>query len=61
VNAVAPGILDPPGAAETLKRRVPLGRFGSHSETVGTVLFLVEDAAYTTGEVLTVDGGRALV
>jgi len=60
VNAVAPGILDPPGAAETLKRRVPLGRFGTHAEAVEAVLFLATGASYTTGEVLGVDGGRAL-
>jgi NAD(P)-dependent dehydrogenase (short-subunit alcohol dehydrogenase family) len=60
VNAVAPGILDPPGAAEGLKERVPLGRFGSQTEAVEAVLFLVEGATYTTGEVLSLDGGRAL-
>lgn len=60
VNAVAPGILDPPGADSTLLRKVPLGRFGTHAEAVEAVLFLVTGAAYTTGEVLLVDGGRSL-
>jgi len=60
VNAVAPGILDPPGAEEAVRRRVPLGRFGRHDEAVAAVLFLLGEAGYTTGEVVGVDGGRAL-
>jgi NAD(P)-dependent dehydrogenase (short-subunit alcohol dehydrogenase family) len=60
VNAVAPGILDPPGASDALRRRIPQGRFGHHSEAVAATMFLAGDASYTTGEVLTVDGGRAL-
>ena len=60
VNAVAPGILDPPGAGEELKERIPLGRFGGHEDAVSAVLFLAAGAAYTTGAVLTVDGGRSL-
>jgi 3-oxoacyl-[acyl-carrier protein] reductase/pteridine reductase len=60
VNAIAPGILDPPGAGEALEKRIPMGRFGTHSEAVAAALFLAGTATYTTGEVLTVDGGRAL-
>jgi pteridine reductase len=60
VNAVAPGILDPPGADAALRRRVPQGRFGTHDEAVEAVMFLLAQAGYTTGEVLRVDGGRAL-
>ena len=60
VNAVAPGLLDPPGAAETLRQRIPQRRFGTYAEAVEAVLFLLSGAAYTTGEVLRVDGGRAL-
>jgi pteridine reductase len=60
VNAVAPGILEPPGAEEALKRRVPTGRFGTHAEVVDAVTFLLADASYTTGEVLKLDGGRSL-
>lgn len=59
VNAVAPGILEPPGANDELKHRIPLGRFGDHAEAVAAILFLAASASYTTGEVLTVDGGRA--
>ena len=60
VNAVAPGMLDPPGADEALRRRIPQGRFGTHAEVVEAVLFLLANASYTTGEVVRVDGGRAL-
>ncbi len=60
VNAVAPGILDPPGAPGSLVSKVPQGRFGTHAEAVEAVLFFAMRAGYTTGEVLRVDGGRSL-
>lgn len=60
VNAVAPGVLDPPGAGEAVRERIPQERFGSLEEAVESVLFLATGARYTTGEVLRVDGGRAL-
>lgn len=60
VNAIAPGILEPPGASEELKRKVPLDRFGAAEEAVAAVLYLATSASYTTGEVLTLDGGRRL-
>jgi NAD(P)-dependent dehydrogenase (short-subunit alcohol dehydrogenase family) len=60
VNAVAPGILDPPGGPEAVRERVPAGRLGTHAEAVQAVLFLLSGASYTTGEVLRVDGGRSL-
>jgi 3-oxoacyl-[acyl-carrier protein] reductase/pteridine reductase len=61
VNAVAPGVLDPPGAEDAVRRRIPAGRFGTSTEVVEAVLFLLAGGSYTTGEVLRVDGGRALV
>jgi NAD(P)-dependent dehydrogenase (short-subunit alcohol dehydrogenase family) len=60
VNAVAPGILDVPGAEPRLRERIPLGRFGRQAEVAEAVLFLATGAAYTTGEVLLLDGGRGL-
>jgi 3-oxoacyl-[acyl-carrier protein] reductase len=59
VNAVAPGILEVPGAPGTLVEKIPLRRFGSLSDVVGAVLYLIQ-AASTTGDCLRVDGGRAL-
>ena len=60
VNGVAPGILEPPGASEAIRQRIPLGRFGALDEAVDAVLFLAARGTYLTGEVLAVDGGRAL-
>ncbi len=60
VNAVAPGILDPPGAPGSVRDRVPAGRFGTHAEAVEAVMFLACGGTYTTGAVLPVDGGREL-
>jgi hypothetical protein len=57
---VAPGILEPPGADEAVRRRIPAGRFGTHGETAEAILFLLAGGSYTTGEVLRVDGGRSL-
>jgi NAD(P)-dependent dehydrogenase (short-subunit alcohol dehydrogenase family) len=60
VNAVAPGILDAPGADDSLRQRVPAGRFGTHAEAVEAVMYLAAGGSYTTGAVLPVDGGRGL-
>jgi NAD(P)-dependent dehydrogenase (short-subunit alcohol dehydrogenase family) len=71
VNAVAPGfvatdaamsnILSAPGAAERMSEMIPLGRFAETGEIAEAVAFLQGDrSAYTTGAVLTVDGGRSL-
>ncbi len=57
---MAPGILEPPGAPEALKQRVPAGRFGTLAEVADTVVFLLAGSPYTTGEVIRVDGGRGL-
>ena len=60
VNAVAPGILAPPGAGEKVREKIPQRRFGTAAEVVETILFLAAGGGYTTGEVIRVDGGRAL-
>jgi len=60
VNAVAPGVLDPPGAGDAVRGRIPQQKFGTLDDAVESVLFLAAGAGYTTGEVLRVDGGRAL-
>jgi NAD(P)-dependent dehydrogenase (short-subunit alcohol dehydrogenase family) len=66
VNAVAPGIiqtpLQPPEAytPEALAGKLPpLGRAGLVSDIVAGILYL-ESAPYVTGEVLHIDGGRAI-
>ena len=65
VNGVAPGaILWPEHSSEPVKleilQRVILKRSGEPADIAKTVLFLVNDADYMTGQILTVDGGRTL-
>ncbi len=66
VNAVAPGIVLWPEQpiSESYKTyllaRTTLGRAGSTLEVAQAVRFLVQDATYTSGHVLTVDGGRSV-
>ena len=62
VNAVAPGFIETDMTRdlpqEELKKLIPVGRFGRPEEVAATVAFLVsEDAAYITGEVISVNGG----
>ena len=66
VNAVSPGaILWPEGElpeqdkAEILQRII-LKRRGEPLDIAKAVLFLIKDADYMTGQILTVDGGRTL-
>ncbi|WP_336714766.1 SDR family NAD(P)-dependent oxidoreductase [Arthrobacter sp. USHLN218] len=71
VNAIAPGYtetdltrahLDKPGVREHYTSLVPAGRLGSVGDLTGPVLFLASDqAAFVTGHVMYVDGGRTLV
>ena len=64
VNAIAPGaILWPEDAPDpALQARIlshtALGRVGEVDEIAATALWLLRDAAYTTGSVIAVDGGR---
>lgn len=70
VNAVAPGYLETgltrdylgdPAVRSAIVSRIPLGRIGSPQDIVGAVLFLASSlAAYVTGEILFVDGGRTV-
>lgn len=65
VNAVAPGYIStkmtaglPGEVTEELQQKIPLGRLGAGSDVAGAVRFLLsEDAAYITGQILSVDGG----
>jgi 3-oxoacyl-[acyl-carrier protein] reductase len=66
-NAVAPGFIDtemtrvlPEKAKEKALSAIPLKRMGTVEEVAAAVCFLASDeAAYITGQVLTVDGGMA--
>jgi 3-oxoacyl-[acyl-carrier protein] reductase len=62
VNAVAPGIIASPMAAEafdaeTIKRMVPMKRAGKPEEVADLVGFLASDnAAYISGQVISING-----
>jgi 3-oxoacyl-[acyl-carrier protein] reductase/pteridine reductase len=62
VNSVAPGTIQFPGELpdEEYIRRVPLHRTGTGDDIAGAVAYLAT-ADFVTGQVLVVDGGRALV
>jgi NAD(P)-dependent dehydrogenase (short-subunit alcohol dehydrogenase family) len=70
VNALAPGFVITPltedtyatgtPARERIDERTPMGRVAEREEMVGAAVYLASDAAaYTTGAVMTVDGGFA--
>lgn len=68
VNGVAPGaILWPEGEAnqnvteqQALLNKTALKREGTPDDIARTILFLVRDAHYITGQIIPVDGGRML-
>ncbi|HEX8835798.1 MAG TPA: SDR family oxidoreductase [Candidatus Acidoferrum sp.] len=63
VNAIAPGTItmegDPPEWEVDFIKLAPLRRTGKPSDIADSVLFLVQ-SKFITGQVLVVDGGRAL-
>jgi 3-oxoacyl-[acyl-carrier protein] reductase len=68
VNLIAPGFITTDMTAaltdevqQSIKKMIPLGRFGSPKDVAAAVQFLCSDAAaYITGQVLMVDGGMAM-
>jgi NAD(P)-dependent dehydrogenase (short-subunit alcohol dehydrogenase family) len=60
VNAVAPGVIKTPMHSpenyDALAAFHPMNKMGEVEDIVRAVLYL-EDAAFTTGEILHVDGG----
>lgn len=70
VNAVGPGtiltaasrrsVLQNDAARRTVLSRIPMGRLGMPEECAGVISFLAsEDAAYVTGQIIYIDGGRS--
>jgi len=65
VNGIAPGLILPPQGKdytylEQKKDTVPLKKYGSPSDIVETVLFLLR-SDFVTGQVVYVDGGKHLI
>jgi len=66
VNAVSPGAILWPqdngnsAAQDAMLARTPLGRTGTPGEVAEAVRWLLQDATYSTGQVLHLDGGRML-
>ena len=67
VNAVAPGAILWPEQGEIneqqkqeIAAKVALQRVGTPEDIARAISFLIEDAAYVTGQLITVDGGRTL-
>ena len=66
VNAIAPGAIIWPETLESeqqqqeILQRVVLKRQGQPEDIAKAVRFLIQDADYITGQILTVDGGRTL-
>lgn len=65
VNLIEPGAVDtgfdPPRFPPNDRPDVPLGRMGTADEVAGAITYLLgPDAAYVTGAVLRVDGGRTI-
>jgi pteridine reductase len=66
VNGIAPGAILWPedGITEAIKEKildqVPLRRPGDPGDIADCVVYLVRDADYVTGQIITVDGGRSI-
>jgi len=66
VNAIAPGVVLWPDDENEIEHRnkiiarTALKREGTPEDIAKTMLFLVENANYITGQVIAVDGGRSL-
>ena len=66
VNGIAPGAILWPedgitdAAKQSILRQIPLGRTGEPDDIARCVLYLVRDAGYVTGQIISVDGGRSI-
>ncbi|HNP64991.1 MAG TPA: pteridine reductase [Woeseiaceae bacterium] len=66
VNGVSPGAILWPESGmtddvkQTILEQIPLQRAGSPEDIAECVLYLLRDAAYVTGQIIAVDGGRSI-
>ena len=66
VNCLALGAILPPAGAsadyqEQLISKIPARRMGSTRDVIQTLMFLLQDGDFITGETILIDGGRHLV
>jgi NAD(P)-dependent dehydrogenase (short-subunit alcohol dehydrogenase family) len=64
VNGLALGAVLPPSdgnLSDTILKSVPAKRWADLQEIADALLFLLNEATYTTGEIIHLDGGRHLV
>lgn len=75
INAIAPGYIetdkvrdwlesapDPAAERRRIERLIPLGRIGRPEQVAWAAVYLASDeSAFTTGSILTMDGGRSVV
>ena len=47
----------PEKVQESIKKRIPMGRFGQPEEIAKAVSFLIADGDYITGQQINVNGG----
>ncbi len=64
VNTVSPGFTEtdmfaevPEKVQDSIKKRIPMGRFGLPEEIAKAVIFLIVDGDYITGQQINVNGG----
>ena len=66
VNGISPGLILWPEnnpsdqVKNNILQQIPLKKIGTSEDIANCVLFLIEDAPYITGEIITVDGGRSM-
>ncbi|MBP6533658.1 MAG: pteridine reductase [Arenimonas sp.] len=66
VNAIAPGAIlwpesgKPDAEKSTIVQATPLARMGDVDDICQTAVWLIEQAKFSTGQVIAVDGGRSL-
>ena len=66
VNAVSPGAIDWPNdmqakTKDDILNKIAMRRKGSTDDITDAVMYLINDASYMTGQILTIDGGRSLL
>ena len=65
VNGISPGAILWPennmneSLKENILQKIPMQRSGSPEDIADCITFLIRDASYITGQIITIDGGRS--